>query len=118
MAESSQTNPLEELLDRLPSGFFDGLNAEQRAQLWEAGHAVTWKRHPVNIRVNLPWLPRRLFVTVVAGSERRAGDRLAIEGRLHRLLRPGNVLFFVGVSTLFLLLAMGALVLLRPLVEF
>ena len=118
MAESSQSNALEELLVRLPEGFFDGLNAEQRAQLWEAGHAVTWKRHPVNIRVKLPWLPRRLFVTLVAGSERRARERLAMEGRLHPLLRIGNVFFLAGVSTLFLLLAMAVLVLLRPLVEF
>lgn len=118
MAGSAQSNSLEELLARLPPGFFEGLTADQRAQLWEAGHAVTWKRHPVNIRLSLPWLPRRAFVALVAGRERRAADRRTTETRLNRLFTLGNVLFFLGLAAVFLLLACGLLVLLKPLVEF
>ena len=118
MAESSLSNALEELLTRLPPGFFDSLTVEQRAQLWEAGHAVSWKRHPINIRFSLPFLPHRFFLTLVGGAERRSPDRLTLERRLNRLMTIGNFFFFLGVSAFFILLSLGVLILLKSLVEF
>ncbi|HIJ37832.1 MAG TPA: hypothetical protein HPP80_02950 [Rhodospirillaceae bacterium] len=118
MSGPSESNGLAELLARLPPSFFDELAPEQRAQLWEAGHAVTWKRHPINIRFSLPWFHRNLFLTVVGGSERRSSERRAVEGRLHRLPTLGNVFFFAGVLACFYFLAMGSLILLRSFIEF
>jgi hypothetical protein len=55
--------------------------------------------HPLNIRVSIPLLFGRYYISVVAGKERRARARLALDKRQHPLDTPGNVifLFFIGV---------------------
>lgn len=68
--------------------------------------------HPLNIRVSIPLGVGRYYVTLVAGKERRARARLAMDRRQNPLDTPGNVLFLafvtiiatVGSATLFYLL--------------
>ena len=35
--------------------------------------------YPVNIRMTIPFLPRRIFITLIIGPERRGRDRLRAE---------------------------------------
>lgn len=57
--------------------------------------------HPLNIRMSIPLFFGRYYVTVVAGKERRARARLALDRRQHPLDTPSNVvfLFFIGLIT-------------------
>ncbi len=67
-----------------------------RAEAWRRGHPSSWTRHhPINIRLSLPLPGRRLFVTVVAGADKRRPDRRRRDRPLHPLLTPGNVGFLL-----------------------
>jgi hypothetical protein len=54
-----------------------------------------WDRHPVNIRVTIPFLFRSYYLTIVAGPERRSLERRIIERRKHPLFVLGNVVFLI-----------------------
>ena len=56
--------------------------------------------HPLNIRVSIPLGVGRYYITLVAGKERRARARLALNRRQHPLATPGNVLFLAFVSAI------------------
>lgn len=107
-----------DLLSRLPADIFESLSPEQRAALWAAAHQPSWRRYPVNIRMAVPWFGRRLFVTLVAGADRRNQERLLRERRLHPLRTFGNVLFLVFLIIFLHALAFGLIFLLSAVVEF
>ena len=83
-----------------------------------AGEAATWNAgHAVNIRLTIPFVFGRYYLTVVAGKERRSPDRLAVERRKHPLATFGNLAFFFtlgsigGLALLALMQFLSALVL-------
>ena len=55
--------------------------------------------HPVNLRLSLPLLFRRYYITIVAGRERRCAARLAEERMKHPLITAGNMLFLMAIGT-------------------
>ena len=59
----------------------------------------TWARHPVNLRLSIPLLFGRYYVTVVAGKERRHPERRADERRKHPLTTFGNLVAMFGLGT-------------------
>ncbi len=59
--------------------------------------------HPVDIRLSIPFLFARCYITIVAGKERRGRKRREAEYRKHSLLKIGNVLFIVAVQIVFCL---------------
>lgn len=69
-----------------------GENADD-ATTWTAGHAV-------NVRLSIPFLFGRYYLTVVAGKERRSPDRLAVERRKHPLATFGNLAFFFALGSI------------------
>ncbi len=52
--------------------------------------------HPVDIRLSVPFLFARCYVTIVAGKERRSRKRQASERQIHPILKRGNLIFAVG----------------------
>jgi hypothetical protein len=56
--------------------------------------------HPLNIRVSVPLGIGRYYITLVAGKERRARARLALDRRENPLDTPGNVLFLAFVAAI------------------
>ena len=57
----------------------------------------TWGNdHAVNIRLSIPFLFARCYVTIVAGKERRSRDRQAGERQNHPVLKRGNLIFAAG----------------------
>ncbi len=105
------------LLANLPDTVVDSLTPEQRAALWSASKPLSWRRHPVNIRLTFSFFGRRHFVTIVAGSERRGPDRIKRERKVHPLHTVGNVLFMLGLAGVFYLLAVFGIFLLSNLIE-
>ncbi len=59
--------------------------------------------HPVDIRLSIPFLFARCYVTIVAGKERRSPNRREAEYKKHSLLKAGNVMFIVAVQIVFCL---------------
>ena len=56
--------------------------------------------HPLNIRMSIPLGVGRYYITLVAGKERRARARLAVDRRQHPLDTTGNVAFLAFVTTI------------------
>lgn len=54
--------------------------------------------HPLNVRMSIPLGFNRYYITVVAGKERRARARLAMDRRQHPLDTPSNALFLFLVG--------------------
>ena len=56
--------------------------------------------HTVNIRLNIPLVFGRYYVTIVAGKERRSGERLASERKKHPLMKLGNLAVMAACGTI------------------
>ena len=66
----------------------------------KASSAVPWESdHPINIRLSIPLLIKRYYVTIVVGEERRTPERLSAERRKHPLVSRGNLVFFTLLGT-------------------
>jgi hypothetical protein len=66
----------------------------------KASSAVPWESdHPINIRLSIPLLIKRYYVTIVVGEERRTPERLSTERRKHPLVSRGNLVFFTLAGT-------------------
>ena len=76
----------------------DGLSAEQEAAIRNAARQDTWIEHPVDIRLGLPSPFGRLYLTLVAGSERRSAARLVVERARHPLNGLGNLIAMAGIG--------------------
>ncbi len=63
--------------------------------------------HPVNIRLGIPLLFGRYYVTIVAGKERRSGERLASERNKHPLMKLGNLVVMAACGTICGLVALS-----------
>lgn len=60
---------------------------------WSSGH-------PLNIRISIPIGIGRYYVAFVAGKERRARARLALDRRQNPLDTSSNVLFLTFIATI------------------
>ncbi len=68
--------------------------------------------HPINLRLSIPLLFKRYYVTILAGEERRSPDRLATERRRHPIKTTGNVIILFATGTALGLAIFGAIQLL------
>lgn len=108
----------ESLLDRVPPDVADSFTPEQRAALWNATKPISWRRHPINIRLSFPLVGGRYFITVVGGAEKRSEERRLRERHMFPLRTLGNILFLLGIGGAFYLAAVLAIVLFSNLIEF
>ncbi|MGI9419665.1 MAG: hypothetical protein ACR2RA_17710 [Geminicoccaceae bacterium] len=74
-----------------------------------------WGQHPLNLRVTLPLPFRCWYITLVAGPEKRATERLVAEREKHPLDTLPNAMFLlsIGIVTSTLMLLVAALVLIH-----
>ena len=92
--------PTEERLSAVePQDASGGLGEPGIANRKTSG-AVPWESdHPINLRLTIPLLSKRYYVTIVAGEEHRGSERLSVERRKHPLVTRGNLVFFALVGT-------------------
>ena len=62
----------------------------------------TTKRPPIDVRITVPFFWHRVFVTFLAGPERRSARRLKEEQSKHKLWTFANICLFVFVLLLFI----------------
>ena len=80
--------------------------------------AMEWKKHPINIRLSIPHLKGRWYLTVLGGSEKRDAIRRAEERERHPLRTAGNLFFAVGLMAIFYVVVIFAMVMHTSMVEF
>ncbi len=87
----------ERLAEETPEGFSGDSSASTR----KVPSGEPWGNdHPVNIRLSVPLLFTRYYVTIVAGKERRSGERLASEREKHPLTKLGNLVVMFACGTI------------------
>lgn len=118
MADNQQSDSLEALLANLPEDVIASFTPDQRAALWNAAKPISWRKHPINIRITFPFFGHRHFVTIVGGHERRSMDRIDRDRAMHPLRTAGNVLFMLGVGGAFYLAAVVGIFTFSNLIEF
>ncbi|NQU61348.1 MAG: hypothetical protein HQ512_09475 [Rhodospirillales bacterium] len=107
-----------QLFDRLPEWVVDTLSNEQKEAIHQASEDPAWSKSPVDIRFSLPFFGKKFYVTVVGGSEKRGNERLAEDRHKYPLRTLANIFFFIGLATLFYMLAVVVLAMQSALVEF
>jgi hypothetical protein len=72
----------------------EGSTMDESISSNDQGEAAAWAdAHPVNIRVSLPFFGKRFYLTLVAGQERRAVERLKAERAKNPLATRANIIF-------------------------
>jgi len=102
---------VDDVMSRVPPEVTQALSAGQVEKLRAAiAQARPWRRHPIDIRLTLPLFSRRLFVTLVAGADRRNPERRVQDRVTHPLTTVPNLVFIgVGVVALYAIAGMVAL---------
>ncbi len=99
---------LERQHERLEQETCEGLSDNPSVSTRKAPGGEPWgDDHPVNIRLTIPLLFGRYYVTLVAGKERRSGERLASERKKHPLMKLGNLAVMAACGTICGLLALS-----------
>ncbi len=92
---------LERQHDRLEQETREGLSDNSSASVRKAPGGEPWGNdHPVNIRLSIPFLFTRYYVTIVAGKEHRSGERLASERKKHPLMKLGHLIVMAACGTI------------------
>ena len=71
------------LLSRIPHDVQASFTPEQVRGLRQACEQLRWGRHPLDIRLSLPFPATRFYLVFLAGMERRSTQRLRAEGHGH-----------------------------------
>lgn len=77
-----------------------------------------WKRHPVDMRLTIPFLGSRFYFTFVAGREQRAPERRLEERKQYPVLTFGNLFFAFGLLTIITVFALAAFVAQSAIIEY
>lgn len=115
VAETVQANWL---FERLPAWVVDTLSAEQKEAIHKVIDDPSWKRPPVNIRFTVPIIHKRFYITVVSGEEKRSVERRRRDRHAYPLRTAANVFFFIGIATVFYVVAVIALAMQSAIIEF
>ena len=95
--------------ERLPPHIHAGFTAEQRAAIAIALRARQGAPPPINIRLSLPVPPGRIYLSILAGRDRRGRERRREESRVNPLRTRHNFLFVVAAALVFYGAAAGFL---------
>ena len=113
-----QSAALTRFRGQLPRDLWKSLTPTQRGAIAQAVTGRVWSAHPVNIRLSLPMPGRKLYITLLAGWERRRPARVRQERNDHPLRTLGNLIFAGAAALLFFLLWIVAALVVSAIVEF
>ena len=106
------------LFARLPPWVIDTMTNEQKEAIHTAVLDSAQAPPPVNIRMTLPFFSHRYYVTILGGEEKRSPGRIAHERHRYPLRTIANVFFFIGLATLFYMVALIGLAIHSAILEF
>lgn len=97
---------------RIPPEVTAALNDSQLAALKAAiDEPRPWRKQPVDIRLTFPFFARRVFITLIAGTDKRNPVRRKQDRQQHPLRTASNILF-LGAAVIALYAIAGAIALL------
>lgn len=106
-----------DVLGRMPDAIRTTFSAEQIAAI-RAATQEDWSTHPVNIRLRVPLLLRRGYLTLVAGICHRSPERHSQDRQIHPLRTLGNILFVGGCAALTYLVIIAGLLFFSAIFEY
>ena len=119
MTELTATSSIDRVFDYLPTDVRQELSESQIGALADAIKRSGWRQnHKVNIRLSIPLIFTRIFVTVIAGAEKREPDRRQIAKSSHPLRTFGNFLFVGAVALLIYAIALAGILAYSSILEF
>ena len=79
-----------DVTDRLPRDIIDALSEDQLVTLRQViTETRPWREHPVDVRASF----QRLFITLVAGTNRRSPDRREQDRKIHPFRTRTNMVY-------------------------
>ncbi|MDP6705330.1 MAG: hypothetical protein QF893_03210 [Alphaproteobacteria bacterium] len=103
---------IDDVVSRIPTAVRETLSEVQLDAVRTAvGDKRPWRKHLIDIRVTLPLGPLRVFMTLVAGADRRNPDRRAKDRTMHPVRTASNMLF-IGTAVVVLYAIAGVVALL------
>ncbi len=79
-----------DVTDRLPRDIIDALSEDQLATLRQVIiESRPWREHPIDMRASF----QSLFITLVAGTNRRSPDRRAQDRKIHPFRTRTNMVY-------------------------
>jgi hypothetical protein len=92
----------DDLLEQMDPEVARSFTQAQLQEIKRVLPAPASRRLPIDIRITVPFLRRRYFITVLAGPEQRSEERLKEERAPHPLWTFANVCSFVFLLLLFI----------------
>ncbi len=92
---------LERFMQTAPADVVNTFSEEQLEAIQHFLNSQYWKRHPVDIRLSIPFVFTRLYLVFIAGADQRSSSRLKEERRQTPLWTATNILvslFIVSVG--------------------
>lgn len=96
----------ETVFDRMPPWIVDTLTPEQKEAVYLAIRPPEWKFHPINIRLSIPVIRRRYYLTLVGGEDSRSAVRRQQERHRYPLRTAANILFVAAAGATLYMLAL------------
>ena len=103
---------------RLPATVLYGLTADQKRAIVATLMAPGTRKQPVSIRFSLPFLFKRIFFAVTAGTEKRSSARLALDRQRNPLWTLGNTVFVFGSGAMVFLALFVVFLLSSSIIEY
>jgi hypothetical protein len=88
----------ETVFDRMPPWIVDTLTPEQKEAVYLAIRPPEWKFHPINIRISIPLIGRRYYLTLVGGEDGRSAARRQHDRHRYPLRTAANLLFITALG--------------------
>ena len=101
-SRSSSETIKDRLLKRMDRDIAKSFSEVQLCELERVLTSQTTKRPPIDVRITVPFFWHRVFVTFLAGPERRSARRLKKERGKHTLWTLANICTFVFVLLFFI----------------
>ncbi len=106
------------IFDRMPPHILAGFTAEQRAAIGAAARESGASERAVNLRLSIPFLFRRFYLTILAGPERRGNERRKSDRSAHPLRTAGNFMFVIDAAIGFYVTAAVGILVYSSILEF
>ncbi|MEB3829337.1 hypothetical protein [Phormidium sp. CCY1219] len=110
MQRESHSDPfLDEFASRIPPETASTFTPTQMEMVKREFGPRSWKKHPVDIRLTIPFFKRGFYVVLLSGPERRSRERLRAERGKHPLSTASNLIVLTALSLTVLTAGMGLL---------
>ena len=90
---------LERFIRTVPPEVANTFSEQQLDAILHFLDSLFWKRHPIDLRTSVPFLFKRFYIVLIAGSEKRSPQRLRDERDQTPIWTTANILLFLFLTT-------------------